>query len=101
MRNPAAIRPWQHVLNPLSGYLVRQQLLDEFGEEAHHLLVEALVEEGVVLTPLSKYRARWSAAPSPKWNAISSWKRSNIAWNRFTPPKASVARAWAWRWLMA
>ena len=36
--------------------LLRQQLLDEFGEEAHYLVVEALVEEGVVLTPLSNYR---------------------------------------------
>src|SRR5689334_22329598 len=34
----------------------RQRLLDQFGEEAHHLLVEALVQEGVVLTPLQKYR---------------------------------------------
>jgi hypothetical protein len=34
----------------------RQRLLDEFGEEAHYLLVEALVQEGVVLTPLQKYR---------------------------------------------
>lgn len=34
----------------------RQELLDEFGEEANHLIVEALVEEGVVLAPLSKYR---------------------------------------------
>jgi hypothetical protein len=36
--------------------VTRQRLLDEFGEEAHHLLVEALVQEGVVLTPLQKYR---------------------------------------------
>ncbi len=34
----------------------RQRLLDKFGEEAHHLLVEALVEDGVVLTPLDNYR---------------------------------------------
>ena len=27
IRNPAAIRPWQHVLNPLSGYLVLAQRL--------------------------------------------------------------------------
>jgi CDP-glucose 4,6-dehydratase len=27
IRNPAAIRPWQHVLNPLSGYLVLAQAL--------------------------------------------------------------------------
>lgn len=36
--------------------VTRQRLLDEFGEEANHLLVEALVDEGVVLTPLQKYR---------------------------------------------
>ena len=27
IRNPAAVRPWQHVLNPLSGYLVLAQQL--------------------------------------------------------------------------
>ena len=27
LRNPAAIRPWQHVLNPLSGYLILAQAL--------------------------------------------------------------------------
>ncbi len=32
------------------------QLLEEFGDDARHLLVEALVERGVVLTPLAKYR---------------------------------------------
>jgi hypothetical protein len=36
--------------------LVREQLLDQFGEEARHLIVEALPEEGVVLAPLQKYR---------------------------------------------
>jgi CDP-glucose 4,6-dehydratase len=29
VRNPAAVRPWQHVLNPLSGYLVLAQALIE------------------------------------------------------------------------
>jgi CDP-glucose 4,6-dehydratase len=34
VRNPAAIRPWQHVLNPLSGYLVLAQALWESREFA-------------------------------------------------------------------
>jgi hypothetical protein len=34
---------------------VRQQLIDKFGSEAEHLLVEALVESGVVLSPIGKY----------------------------------------------
>ncbi len=31
VRNPEAIRPWQHVLNPLSGYLTLAQLMCEPG----------------------------------------------------------------------
>jgi CDP-glucose 4,6-dehydratase len=34
VRNPTAIRPWQHVLNPLSGYLVLAQALWESQERA-------------------------------------------------------------------
>ncbi len=33
----------------------RKVLAAEFGKDAHHLVVEALVEEGVVASPLSKY----------------------------------------------
>ena len=34
VRNPAAVRPWQHVLNPLAGYLLLARALVEDGEEA-------------------------------------------------------------------
>lgn len=34
VRNPGAIRPWQHVLNPLSGYLVLAQALWESSDFA-------------------------------------------------------------------
>jgi len=34
----------------------RRRLHDEFGQDANQLIVEALVEEGVVLSPLAKYR---------------------------------------------
>lgn len=33
IRNPTAIRPWQHVLEPLSGYLVLAERLYEQGDE--------------------------------------------------------------------
>ena len=33
IRNPAAIRPWQHVLEPLSGYLLLGQKLLEHGKK--------------------------------------------------------------------
>ena len=34
LRNPDAVRPWQHVLNPLSGYLLLAQRLGEDGSLA-------------------------------------------------------------------
>jgi CDP-glucose 4,6-dehydratase len=34
VRNPGAVRPWQHVLNPLSGYLILAQALWESAEYA-------------------------------------------------------------------
>ena len=33
IRNPNATRPWQHVLEPISGYLVLAQMLYEFGDD--------------------------------------------------------------------
>jgi CDP-glucose 4,6-dehydratase len=55
LRNPGAVRPWQHVLNPLGGYLLLAQALAEdpatyaggwnFGPEpGDELPVQALVE---------------------------------------------------------
>lgn len=33
IRNPYAIRPWQHVLEPLSGYLILAERLYEYGQQ--------------------------------------------------------------------
>jgi len=55
IRNPKAIRPWQHVLEPLSGYLWLGSMLNEsperfsgawnFGSSGHnHLTVEQMAE---------------------------------------------------------
>jgi hypothetical protein len=35
---------------------LQEQLVEKFGDEANSLVLEALIEGGVVLTPLSKYR---------------------------------------------
>ncbi len=61
VRNPAAIRPWQHVLNPLSGYLVLAQSLWRspelacgwnFGPSEHELrTVEWIVRRTAELWP--------------------------------------------------
>jgi hypothetical protein len=35
---------------------LRKRMLAEYGDDANHLMVEALVESGVTLSPISKYR---------------------------------------------
>ncbi len=58
VRNPSAIRPWQHVLEPLSGYLKLAQLLDTSAQQYSkaynfgplpddHLTVKELVEKAI------------------------------------------------------
>lgn len=58
VRNPSAVRPWQHVLEPLSGYLMLGMLLDKhpskyskaynFGPlPGDHLTVKELVEKAI------------------------------------------------------
>ena len=58
VRNPNAVRPWQHVLEPLSGYLLLSTLIDSqyqkyskvfnFGPEPDdHLTVEELVDTAI------------------------------------------------------
>lgn len=56
LRNPAATRPWQHVLEPLSGYL---------------LLAEKLVQEGRSMPPpgISARRSRASIV-SRRWPSV-------------------------------
>jgi CDP-glucose 4,6-dehydratase len=71
VRSPDAIRPWQHVLEPLSGYL---------------LLAQALYEEG------EKYSSGWNFGPNDedakpvqwiveqmtsKWGGEASWTLDN------------------------
>ncbi|MCC6286977.1 MAG: CDP-glucose 4,6-dehydratase [Chitinophagaceae bacterium] len=58
VRNPASVRPWQHVLEPLTGYLLLGGLLNEHYERystafnfgpvpGDHLTVRALVERAI------------------------------------------------------
>lgn len=53
---------WSHAAIYVGDELLRRDpelahgLLTRFGDEARHLVVEALIDEGVVASPLSKYR---------------------------------------------
>jgi len=66
IRNPDAIRPWQHVLDPLYGYLLLAKSLHEgkkdlvgawnfAPEEGNCISVEAIVKKGIGSAPGSRY----------------------------------------------
>lgn len=57
IRNPSAVRPWQHVMEPLSGYL---------------MLAQKLVVEG------ERYAEGWNFGPSPSDTQTVQWVVENI-----------------------
>jgi CDP-glucose 4,6-dehydratase len=111
IRNPEAIRPWQHVLDPLSGYIQLASLLDEnpskytgsynFGPmPGDELSVKELVETAIKcwgngtyqITPDKEYyeakqlrlditKAQTLLNWHPSWNSIQAIQ-SSIEWFR-------------------
>ena len=82
IRNPAAVRPWQHVLDPLAGYLI---------------LAERLVSDG------KRFEEEWNFGPPPEsevpvaalaealvrhWGRSASWEQDGGA----HPPEANYLR---------
>ncbi|MBT3261538.1 CDP-glucose 4,6-dehydratase [bacterium] len=67
LRNPQATRPWQHVLEPLSGYLKLGSLMYQNGakyssgwnfgpQDSHHLTVEEIVKQSLKIWGSGKYK---------------------------------------------
>lgn len=100
LRNPLARRPWQHVLEPLSGYLV---------------LAQALYEQGTV------YSGAWNFGPNDrdtrsvqeviellieKWNGVACWQQdqwSELHEAHFLKLDCSKVRyelGWSARWTL-
>ena len=94
LRNPGAVRPWQHVLNPLAGYLVLAQAVHRdagtfaagwnFGPEpGDELPVSALVERIGELwgTPIETAEQPGEHPPeAPTLRLDSSRARSELGW---------------------
>ncbi len=109
IRNPAAVRPWQHVLSPLSGYLVLAQALCEsetfadgwnFGPEegdAHPVawMVERM-REGWSGKPA------WEADPGPHPHEAaylkldSSRARLHLGWRPLVPLETALQSIVDW-----
>lgn len=114
IRSPDAVRPWQHVLEPLSGYLLlAQKLIEEgapyadawnFGPREHDTQsVKWVVETLVGLCPGGQWRQELSPQPyeahqlkldSSKAHSLLKWKPR---WSLQTALKQTVAWYQAWR----
>jgi CDP-glucose 4,6-dehydratase len=110
LRNPGAIRPWQHVLEPLSGYLsLAQKLVDEgdawaegwnFGPaDADAKTVAWVVEQ---LATAWGPDARWAAAAEARVHEAHILKldcskaRARLGWQPRWPAGTAVARSLDW-----
>jgi CDP-glucose 4,6-dehydratase len=106
VRNPKAIRPWQHVLDPLSGYLTLAEQLWKGGaafasawnfgpDDRDARPVEMLADK---LTSLWGQPARWIADPGPHVHEAhflkldSSKARAQLGWK----PRLGLDNALAW-----
>jgi CDP-glucose 4,6-dehydratase len=110
VRSPSSTRPWQHVLEPLSGYLLLGQRLLEgradlarpwnFGPATEGVLpVEAVVRALVEAWPKLRYRVeRPENAPheAQQLTLDSSLARSSLGWRPAWDGPPSISRTAAW-----
>jgi CDP-glucose 4,6-dehydratase len=109
VRNPNAIRPWQHVVNPLSGYLVLAQAIWESQEYARGWNFGPADEEaravGWVIEQLAELwpeRVRWTLDEGPHPHEAnylkldSSLARSRLGWRPLAPLEPALAETAAW-----
>lgn len=102
IRNPLATRPWQHVLEPLSGYLVLAQALAETGGDAFAQAwnfgprdedaqpVQWIVERLV---------ARWGG--QARWLLDAAENPHEAHYLKLDISKAKAQLAWSPRWTLA
>lgn len=106
VRNPQSIRPWQHVLEPLGGYLLLGALLDahphqyatayNFGPHPQdHLTVQQLVEQTIQVWGSGRWKDTSSPAAVHEANLLKlsiEKAQTQLGWQ----PKLDAATAIAW-----
>lgn len=106
VRNPSSIRPWQHVLEPLGGYLLLGGLLHQnpakyngaynFGPSPDdHLLVQQLVEEAIQIWGAGEWKSTAGLNPVHEAGILKldiSKAQKILNWH----PKLSASNAIEW-----
>jgi CDP-glucose 4,6-dehydratase len=94
LRNPAAIRPWQHVLDPLAGYLRYAERLAEDPARAPPALNFAPPDASArpVIDVADRFAARFN--DHPRWKSAGGSPFREAAILRLSAAKAAATLAW-------
>jgi CDP-glucose 4,6-dehydratase len=108
IRNPASIRPWQHVLDPLSGYLWLGSLLWQnptqydygwnFGPlSSNYLTVKEIVEESIALWGKGEWKKIESSSHEAQTLKLDCTKAATLLdWSPVYDMKESLVTAVSW-----
>lgn len=97
IRSPSAIRPWQHVLEPLSGYLLLAERLYEEGEAFAEAWNFGPNDEDA--KPVSWIVERLCAQmPGSKWQIQNARQPHEAGLLKLDSSKAKTKLGWAPRW---
>lgn len=97
VRNPGAVRPWQHVLNPLMGYLMLAERLIA-GSEACGAWNFGPPEDDLrtVAQVLDRVQTLWEGIPA--WQADTSVNPKEASWLALDSSKAARELGWHPAW---
>lgn len=101
LRHPKAVRPWQHVLEPLSGYLLLAQSLYQATSQNKDLFSSAWnfgpdAQNAVTVEELVKLLAKQE--PTLKWEVDNGKHPHEAAYLKLESSKAKHHLNWAPRW---
>jgi len=97
VRNPQAVRPWQHVLNPLLGYLMlAQRLLDDADVCEAWNFGPPQADARTVADVLSRLQELWDGMPA--WEADAGVNPKEAAWLALDSSKAIDRLGWRSVW---
>jgi CDP-glucose 4,6-dehydratase len=94
LRNPESVRPWQHVLDPLSGYLLYAERLALAPESAPPALNFAPSDESTrrVIDVVDRFVARFN--DHPRWQPAGEPSYREAAILRLSAAKAQATLGW-------
>jgi len=97
IRSPGAIRPWQHVLEPLSGYMALAEALVASGAQAAEAWNFGPVDDDA--RPVGWILDRLSArVPELRWQCDASPQPHEANYLKLDSSKARARLGWAPRW---